>query len=213
MSLVTAALDVALDKLVVPGCSALGPALRRHWWPADPEPFRGRPDVLVTGASSGIGRAATAGLAELGARVHLVGRSTDRLERAAGAIRARVPGADLVLRECDVSDLDDVAALVSTLGEELVSLHGLVHCAGLIPERRATTAQGHELALATHVLGPYALTAGLRELLTADGDGRVVLVSSGGMYPVPAVPRDLEFTSGEYRGVTAYARTSACRSP
>ncbi len=207
MSLVTAALDVALDKLVVPGYSALGPALRRHWWPADAEPFRGRPDVLVTGASSGIGAAAAAGLAQLGARVHLVGRSTDRLERAAGAIAAQVPGADLVLRECDVSDLDDVAALVSDLGEELASLHGLVHCAGLIPERRTTTAQGHELALATHVLGPYALTAGLRELLTADGDGRVVLVSSGGMYPVPAVPRDLEFTTGEYRGVTAYART------
>ncbi|MEO6881734.1 MAG: SDR family NAD(P)-dependent oxidoreductase [Mycobacteriaceae bacterium] len=207
MSLVTAALDVALDKLVVPGYSALGPALRRRWWPADPEPFTGHPDVLVTGASSGLGRATAAGLARLGARVHLVGRSTQRLRDSAAVIRAEVPGADLVLRECDVSDLDAVAGLVATLSEELVALHALVHCAGLVPKQRSTSAQGHELALATHVLGPFALTVGLRELLHADGDGRVVFVSSGGMYPVPTVSRDLEYLDGEYKGLTAYART------
>lgn len=157
--------------------------------------------MLVTGASSGLGRATVAGLARLGARVHLVGRSTERLRSSADLVREElrndVPDAELVLRECDISDLDAVAALVATLSEELVALHALVHCAGLVPEQRTTSAQGHELALATHVLGPFALTAGLRELLHADGDGRVVFVSSGGLYPVPAVSRDLEYRDGE----------------
>ena len=69
-----------------------------------------------------------------------------------------------------------------------------------------TTAQGHELAFATHVLGPFLLTTGLRPLLQADGDGRVVFVSSGGMYTA-ALETDFEYTQGEYKGVRAYART------
>ena len=207
MAIVTNAIDTTLDKLVVPGYSALGPTLRRLWWAQDCPPFEGRPDVVITGASSGLGRAAAIGLTRLGARVHIIGRSMDRLAKSADVIRAAVPDADVVPREYDVSDLDDVQRLVSALNDELVALRALVHCAGLIPEKRTTTAQGHELAFATHVLGPYALTTGLRELLAADRDGRAIWVSSGGMYPVPAVSRDLEYTSGEYKGVTAYART------
>jgi len=203
----TTALDTALDKLVVPGFSALGPRLRRHWWPVDAAPFTGERDVVVTGASSGLGRATAVGLAALGARVHLVGRSASRLEAAAVTIMNQVPRARLAVRECDISDLDAARALVAALDDELPALHALVHCAGLIPARRSTSAQGHELAFATHVLGPFALTVGLRTLLAADGDARVVWVSSGGMYPVPAVTRDLEYTEGVYRGVTAYART------
>lgn len=206
-SVLTSAADTALDKLVVPGYSALGPVVRRFWWATDASSFPGRPDVLVTGAGSGLGLATAVGLARLGARVHLVGRNPERLAAAADSVRTEVPGAELVVRPCDVSDLDAVAELVAALSDELVALHALVHCAGLIPSRRTTSAQGHELAFATHVLGPWALTLGLRDLLAADGDGRVVWVSSGGMYPVPAVTRDLEYTIGEYKGITAYART------
>ena len=206
-AVLTSAADTALDKLVLPGYSALGPAIRRFWWAPDATAFAGRLDVVVTGAGSGLGLATAVGLARLGARVHLVGRNPERLAAATDAVRAQVPGAELVVRPCDVSDLDAVAELVAALSDDLVALHALVHCAGLIPERRATSAQGHELAFATHVLGPHALTVGLRDLLAADGDGRVVWVSSGGMYPVPAVTRDLEYTTGAYKGLTAYART------
>lgn len=203
-NLVTDALDTVLDKLVVPGYSALGPALRKRWWAADPTPFPQPVDVVITGASSGLGRAAAEGLAALGATVHLVGRSTERLQASADVIRRSVPDAQLVLRECDVSDLTEAHRLADELERDLDALHGLVHCAGLIPDKRVLTPQGHELALATHVLGPFTLTTRLRPLLR---DGRVVFVASGGMYPVRAVPTDLEFTGGDYSGVTAYART------
>jgi NAD(P)-dependent dehydrogenase (short-subunit alcohol dehydrogenase family) len=46
----------------------------------------------------------------------------------------------------------------------------------------------------------------LRPLLQADGDGRVLFVSSGGMYTA-GLETDLEYTEGEYKGVRAYART------
>jgi NAD(P)-dependent dehydrogenase (short-subunit alcohol dehydrogenase family) len=145
-------------------------------------------------------------LAALGARVHLVGRNADRLHTSASKIRVQQPDAELFVHEADISDLDSVRSLVDELTLELDAVHALVHCAGILPPERKTTAQGHELAFATHVLGPFLLTVGLRPLLQADGDGRVVFVSSGGMYTA-ALETDLEYTTGEFKGVRAYART------
>lgn len=203
---VVGGLDTALDKLVVPGYSRIGSAVRRHWWPADARRFDHPVDVVVTGASSGLGAAAGQGLAELGARVHLVGRSRDRLAGVAGAIRARMPAADLVVHECDISDLAAVGGLVTTLRRTVDAVHAVIHSAGVMPPERTETPQGHESAFATHVLGPFLLTQGLRPLLRADGDGRVVFVTSGGAYSAD-LSDDLESTEGEYRGIRAYART------
>lgn len=202
----TGAVDTVLDALVVPGYSRLGVAARRHWWPADPVPFDRPVDVLVTGASSGLGAATAQALAGLGARVQLVGRSADRLERAAAGIRSAVPAAKLVIREADIADLDAVRRLADAVAADTDALHALVHCAGVLAPRRTVTADGTELTFATHVVGPFLLTGLLRPLLAADEDGRVVFVSSGGMYSA-ALSDDWDSGIGEYRGVRAYART------
>ncbi|MFI5428091.1 SDR family NAD(P)-dependent oxidoreductase [Aeromicrobium sp. UC242_57] len=169
-SRLTSWIDTALDKTVVPGYSSIGPALRRRWWPSDPAPqsLAGR-HVVVTGASSGLGQATALGLARLGATVHLVGRSQERLESAAEVIRHSVPAADLLAEVCDVSDLDAVRAYAAGLRDRVPVLHAIIHDAGLMPPERSESAQGHEIALATHVIGPLALT---EELATCLGGGR-----------------------------------------
>jgi NAD(P)-dependent dehydrogenase (short-subunit alcohol dehydrogenase family) len=121
-----------------------------------------------------------------------------------GRIHADLPDANLVVHQADISDLDSVRVLAEQLGDG--PLHALIHNAGVIPAERTLSAQGHEMAFATHVLGPLALTVGLREQLQADGNARVIWVSSGGMYSAPLV-HDLEFANGDYSGVRAYART------
>lgn len=203
---ISGAIDTALDALVVPGYSRLGVAARRHWWPADPGPFDRPVDVLVTGAGSGLGEATARGLAGLGARVHLVGRSADRLSAAAARIRSVVPDANLVSRPADLSDLGAARRLADEVAADLDALHALVHCAGVMPPRRTFTADGNEMAFATHVLGPFLTTVALRPQLATDADGRVVFVSSGGMYSAP-LSDDWDSGIGEYRGVRAYART------
>ena len=127
MSLLTRTLDTILDRAVVPGYSRIGATVRRRFWAADPTPFPSPIDMVVTGASSGLGAATAKELARLGARVHLVGRSADRLDSAAAAIRAEVPDASLVVRECDISNLDSVAELIAALASELTAVHALVH--------------------------------------------------------------------------------------
>jgi NAD(P)-dependent dehydrogenase (short-subunit alcohol dehydrogenase family) len=200
-----AALDWLLDKSVVLGWSKVGPAVRQYWWPADPpaDALRDK-HVVVTGASGGLGLATAAGLAGLGADVHLVGRSLDRLHTAEKQIRGRHPRAQLHSEVCDVGDLESVEEYCSNLSRDLTSLHALVHNAGLLPPERRTTPQGHELTLATHVLGPHLMTFRLAEVLRG---GRVLVVSSGGMYGQALPEDDYEYAQGDYSGVKAYART------
>ncbi|WP_338087978.1 SDR family NAD(P)-dependent oxidoreductase [Nocardioides lijunqiniae] len=209
----TAVIDAVLDRSLVLGYTRIGPALRRRWWPADPAPgsMRGR-RVVVTGATSGIGEAISVSLAELGATVHLLGRSADKVTRYAERLRQAVPGADVVEEVCDIGDLDAVRAWCADLLERVDVLHGLVHNAGAMPPERSETPQGHEIALAAHVLGPHLITELLLPALgaaTTSGGSSVVFMASGGMYGagLRGTEDEIEFRDGTYDGVQAYART------
>lgn len=202
--------DTVLDRTVVGGYSMLGHEVRRRLpdWPADPKigALTGR-SWIVTGASSGLGIATAAGLARLGARVHLVVRDLVKGEHARLWLAAEVPDAEFRLWRCDLSDLADVRRFAGAFTAAETELHGIVHNAGVLPAARAESRQGHELTLATHVLGPVLLTELLRPVLAAARAGRVILVSSGGMYSQRLAVEDPEYRVGTYQGATAYART------
>ena len=196
-------LDTLLDRTVIPGYSKLGYRLRRRNWP-DNDPARDAlqgKTVVVTGARSGLGKATASGLAGLGATVHLVVRDAGKAAGAVADLRGEVPDARFVVDECDISDLDAVRRYAGGLSEPI---HALIHNAGVMPPKRTESPQGHELTLATHVLGPLLLTELLKPLLV---NGRVIFVASGGMYTQQLPTHDPEYRHGTYRGATAYARS------
>ena len=201
------ALDTAMDRSLVLGYTSIGLRVRRALpgWPADPRPgaLAGK-DVLVTGASSGLGIATVEGLAALGATVHLVVRDEAKGGRVRDEIAARQPGAQLRVWRCDVGDLDDVRRFAADVGSELPSIHAVVHNAGVMPPERTESAQGHELSMAVHLLGPVVMTEALRPQLAG---GRVVLVSSGGLYSQTLRADDPGYLKGDYSPTTAYARS------
>ena len=212
-----ALVDRLLDRSVVGGYTNVGYLLRRlaRRGGLEPGALAGR-RALVTGAGSGLGEATALGLARLGATVHLLGRSVERVAPAIERIRTRLAadGATppLVAEACDVSDLDEVRrfswALEERLAEDGSALDVLVHNAGTLPARRETSADGHELTMATHVLGPVLMTELLRPALRRSSAGaRVVLVSSGGMYTQRLPVDDPDFHASPYRGAVAYARS------
>jgi len=204
---VTDLIDGAMDRALVVGYTRIGSGLRRRWWPADPAPdsLAGK-NVLVTGATAGIGLAMARAFAGLGATVHLLGRNADKVRRRVAEISDEIPGADVVGEVCDVSDLEAVANWCADFAGRVPALNGLVHNAGLMPKERIVTREGHEVQLATHILGPHLITEQLLPLLRAAHGASVVFVSSGGMYSTPLVIDDLE-SSHEYNGVRSYART------
>ncbi len=204
------ALDTVLDRTVLPGFSRVGYAVRRRLptWPDDPASgaLAGR-HVAVTGASSGLGRRTALDLAALGATVHLVVRDAGRGGRVAAEVEAAVVrGGAARVWVCDVSDLDSVRAFCSAFLKSGVPLRALVHNAGALPRARTTSAQGHESTMALHVLGPVLMTVLLLPSLSAAA-GRVVFVTSGGMYTQALPLLDPDFEQGTYSGAVAYARS------
>ncbi len=167
--------------------------------------------ALVTGASGGLGLAAARSLCALGARVHLLCRDAARGRAACEAIRSalavvhgqRAP--DLHLQHLDVADLRSVRSFVGRLAEPRVDI--LVHNAAVLPAERSSTADGLETTFATHVAGPFLLTALLRARLERSTDARLVFVSSGGMYTQKLSLDDWEWKHRAFDGVQAYART------
>lgn len=162
---------------------------------------------MVTGANSGIGKAIAAQLAALDATVLMTGRDHDRGESARRDVLAGAPGADIAVEVCDVSHLAAVRSFADDVSQRYPRLDAIIHNAGVMPEQRTESTEGHELSLATHVLGPLLLTELLLPALTAAPEPRVVLMSSGGMYTQGLPVEDIEYRRGHYRGATAYARS------
>jgi NAD(P)-dependent dehydrogenase (short-subunit alcohol dehydrogenase family) len=131
---------------------------------------------VVTGATSGIGKAAAAALARQGAEVIVVGRDKGRTEAAAAAIRA--PGAPPPSVEiADLAVMEQVRALAARLGSR-DRIDVLVNNAGLILNDRRVTPDGCEYVFAVNHLAPFLLTNLLLPKLTAAAQGRVITVSS-----------------------------------
>lgn len=159
--------------------------------------------ALVTGANAGLGRATAAGLARRGAEVWMLCRDPERGETARRELEHDT-GGRLRLAVLDMSSLEAVRGFVA---EAPPRVDILVHNAGLLPDARTETPEGHELCWATHVLGPHALSFGLLERLRASDDARVIWMSSGGMYLRRLRTDDLAWRTRSYDGVLAYADT------
>lgn len=203
-----ALIDTALDRTVAFGYGRTGLAARRRLpgWPPDPPRVDGRV-VLVTGASSGIGLAACRGFAGLGASVRALARNERRAEEAAEQVRAVVPGADVRPVACDVSDLRQLRATAAGLERDEERLDVLVNNAGVMPDDRERSVDGHELMFATHVLAPFALTKWTLSLLERSAPARVINVSSGGMYGQRLLADDPQSKRDSYGPKKVYART------
>jgi dehydrogenase/reductase SDR family member 12 len=160
---------------------------------------------LVTGANSGIGRAAATALAARGAEVWLLCRDRGRGEEAVASIRKATGNRRVHLEVIDVSHLGAVRAFVERFAPAHVDV--LIHNAGVLPATRQENPEGLELTLATNVIGPFLLTHLLRAKLAAAGSARVIFVSSGGMYAQQLSLDDLQWTRRPFDGVTAYAQT------
>ncbi|MGC8509388.1 MAG: SDR family NAD(P)-dependent oxidoreductase [Acidimicrobiales bacterium] len=199
-------LDAALEASVVGSFSRVGYDLRRrldHWEPLTPRPGA---TALVTGATSGIGLAAAIGLARLGFAVRFVGRRDDRARRARERIVAASANPDVDYVLADLAELASVREAAAWVNSHVERLDVLVHNAGAITPTRTLSGAGVEVTVAAQLLGPFLLTRELDGALSRGEPGRVVTVSSGGLYTQRFDLEALEGDRGEYDGVAQYAR-------
>ena len=181
---------------------------RRHaaaFRPADLEVDLAGRTCLVTGANSGIGRECALALAQRGATVWMLCRDAARGRAAVRDVRRLARSRSVHLALLDVSDLGAVRRFAGELTAGRVDV--LVHNAGVLPDERRESADGHESTFATHVLGPWLLTRLLLPRLRRSPDARVIFVSSGGMYTQKLSLADWGWRHRPYDGVVAYAQT------
>jgi dehydrogenase/reductase SDR family protein 12 len=192
---------------VILSYTKLGYARRSRRWDASDLAAMDGKVVLVTGATSGLGEAAATGFAGLGASVWLVARSRERGEASRARIVEQTGTDDVHVAICDVSDLRSVRRFAEQCEAGPGRVDVLVNNAGVLTGERSLSRDGIELTLATNVVGPFLLTKLLAPLMGQSTPGRVINVSSGGMYTQGLHVDDLQSARGKFRGAVAYARS------
>ena len=200
--------DLVLEASVIGSFSRIGSVVRSQldgWHPVTDLDGRGR-TVLVTGANSGLGYATARALLRAGAAVRLLVRTPEKAEATIAALRGEV-GADVDLAAvtADLTDLASVDAAAVALLARDEPLDAIVHNAGAMFDHKELTDDGLERTYQVHVVAPHRLTVHLLDRLAASSDGRVVTVTSGGMY-AEKLDADKVDSPGGYRPTVAYAR-------
>ncbi len=205
MNPVPFAVDKFLESTVIGSFSRVGYATRSRLeaW-IDPPSMAGQ-RVLITGATSGLGFEAAVRLAGLGAGVTFVARNESRARSTVTALKSLSKNDNIEYLVGDTGDLVAMRRVAKTVAEG-GTLDVLIHNAGAISATRSLSPQGFEVTVATQLLGPFHLTRLLLPALTAANPGRVLTVSSGGMYSQRFELTKLELDSDRYDGVAAYAK-------
>ena len=161
---------------------------------------------LITGATSGIGKATAMGLANMGASVVMVGRDQGKGEAVMAEIKEKSANASVDLMLADLSSQEQIRRLADEFKEAYPRLDVLINNAGLFRSERITTADGLEMTFAVNHLAYFLLTKLLLDVLKASASSRIVNVSSGDHNNGAIDFDDLQGEKG-YKGAKAYSQS------
>jgi retinol dehydrogenase 12 len=164
---------------------------------------------VITGASSGIGKAAARELARLGATVALVCRDSGRAEAARAEIRTATGNDAVEVLLADLSSQVEIRRLARELLGRYPQIHVLINNAGVLNRRRTTTVDGVETVFAVNHLAYFLLTHLLLERLTLSGAARLINVASDAHHWGHLNFADLQ-NARTYRAMRVYGQSKLC---
>lgn len=144
--------------------------------------------MVLTGVTSGIGKALALDLAKTGETIVMVARDQERGEAARNEIGRAAQNQNLDLQLCDLSVLSSVRNLAEILKSRYPTIDVLINNASVYKRRRAVTVDGFEEMFAANHLGPFLLTNLLLEQLQAavqaNGSARVLNITAPSTVPL-----------------------------
>ena len=161
---------------------------------------------LITGATSGIGKAAALALAKKNYGLILIGRNKEKTARVCEEIRRISQNENVSSYVCDLSVLRDVRGLTARIREDYERIDVLINNAGARFLRHQLTKEGMEMTLATNHLGHYVLTLSLIDRMKGSEQARIINVSSGAHYAGTGVIENILFAK-DYDGRKQYANS------
>ncbi|XP_075775211.1 dehydrogenase/reductase SDR family member 12 isoform X2 [Pelodiscus sinensis] len=177
----------------------------KHFVPADLEVNVTGRSFMITGANSGIGKAAATEIAKRGGTLHLLCRNKERAEEAKSEIITETGNQNVFLHILDMSNPKGIWEFAEKFKTEH-KLNVLINNAGCMVNERELTEDGLEKNFATNTLGTYVLTTALLPLLEKEDDPRVITVSSGGMLVQKLDVSDLQSGNVTFDGTMVYAQ-------
>lgn len=157
---------------------------------------------MITGASSGIGKATALGLVGMGATVVMVSRERSRAEAALEEVKANTGNQNVALLLADLSSQADIRRLAQEFKSRYPYLHVLINNAGVAPIQRSITVDGIETTFAVNYLAPFLLTNLLLDTLKASAPARVINVA-GDFHRKANIPFDDLMSEKDYNGIRA----------
>jgi len=164
--------------------------------------------IIITGANSGIGKAATIQLAQLGARVIMACRSAERGAQALAEAQAASGSDKLELLPVDLASQASIRNFVAQFQQRHDRLDVLINNAANFDhtlKRPVLTADGVETIFATNHLGVFLLTRLLLDVLTTSAPSRILTVASKGLTLYPTLDIEFDNLNGERRFSTQHA--------
>jgi NAD(P)-dependent dehydrogenase (short-subunit alcohol dehydrogenase family) len=156
--------------------------------------------VIITGANSGIGKAASIQLAKCGATVVMACRSMERGAQALADVREKSGSLQVYLMQVDLSSQTSIRQFAREFLEHYGELHVLIHNAANFDhtqKKPVLTVDGIETVFATNHLGPFLLTQLLLEALKACAPSRIITVASKGLMSYPFLNIQFNNLNGE----------------
>lgn len=161
--------------------------------------------VLITGATSGIGKQTAISLATLGATVIVTGRNQQNGEEAIKEIRAVSNNENIDLILADISTVAGIKRLVTAFKSRYTHLDVLINNAGLAGKEYKKTVDGFEANFAVNVVAPYMLTTLLMESLKASQNARVITLTGGDL--PSKIQLDNIQSEKSFNGLSTYSQT------
>jgi dehydrogenase/reductase SDR family member 12 len=196
------------DQALLPGLigfTRIGYLMATRRRPVASALYTGRTMVL-TGGTSGIGKAAARDLCRKGAHLVVVGRDAGKLNELRQDLDAIQGGGTIETELADLSLMADVRQLAARLIRRHNRIDVLINNAGALFNRYRRTTEGIEMTLATDLVSPYLLTRLLLPSLKAAKAARIINVASGGMYTQGIHADAFNAGGSSHHGPTAYAR-------
>jgi NAD(P)-dependent dehydrogenase (short-subunit alcohol dehydrogenase family) len=160
--------------------------------------------IIITGATSGLGKEASIQLALKNASVVLAVRNLQKAEHVKGEILSLKPESDIRVRHLDLGSLNSIQKFAAEITSETDHLDVLIHNAGIMMCPFSTTEDGFEIQMGTNHLGPFALTGYLLPLLKKTPNSRVVVTSSVAHRQGNIDFSDLNWETRKYKTSKAY---------
>ena len=135
-------------------------------------------NIIITGATDGIGLAAAKSIAKKGYHVSLVGRNPDKGKKALETIISHSGNENLDFFECDLSLVANVKGLADRIKQKHSKIDVLLNNAGGANKTKQITSEGLEKTFATNQMNYFVLSTELLNILSESNDGRIVNVAS-----------------------------------